>query len=104
MPDATNRTTGSKPMKAYDLGALKAKAEAKGFDLNWEGEPILHVPPPELWPDEAHLVAKSGGSVAAARVIFGEDAYANFVEVTGLGAEIIFAAAKDHFGSDVGES
>lgn len=103
-PNKRTTTPAKFQPKEYELSALVETRQAEGLDIKWHGEPILTVPHPSLWSDVTMETAESGENAGTLRLLCGDEAYDHFVEVTGLGAQIVWDAVKDFYGATVGES
>lgn len=75
-----------------------AKLSDRGIDIEAGGE-VFHIPPPQMWPD---AVDDAIGEAAVAKVVFGEDRYAEFVAAGG-NARIFGSIVSDGFDATVPE-
>jgi hypothetical protein len=98
--------TMSKPTLGgtYDLGKIVERAKDNQLDLTYEGEVVLSIPAPELWPDESMAAAAAGDVRTALRTLVGEKQLEAFKKRTGLTSQTVLAAIDDHYGLTVGES
>lgn len=99
------RTTPRKDRNTYELTELVETRQQEGLELKWHGKPLLTIPHPALWGDHISDLAQAGENAGTLRALCGDEAYDEFVETTGLGAAIVWAAVTDHYGAEsVGES
>lgn len=85
---------------------FKARKEDEGAtDIEMPNGLIVHVPPADLWSDEAIKMVTSGNRdvVALARAVLGDELYDQFVDAGGTAAALNSILEERH-GATVGES
>lgn len=85
------------------LADFKARKLDEGaIDVEADDGTVHRIPPPELWPDEAHAMLRNEELVGAAQAIMGADQFAAFAGAGGSAA-LVFAVIKDVHGLGPGE-
>lgn len=86
------------------LADYKQKKRDEGaIEIEMEDGSVFHVDPPELWPDEIQPLALAEDGVGMAKILIGEDRYADFVAAGGT-ASMVSAMVGDELGLSPGES
>lgn len=94
----------SKPEKTIKLADLIREAEEAKHKIRIEAEngEVFEIDPPELWDDDVFAV--TGGPVAEAKAIMGEEEYARFRKAGGRATLVSYLIEKRIKGTSLGES
>jgi hypothetical protein len=84
----------SKPQKTYKLADLLREAEESKHKIVIEAEngDTFEIDPPELWDDD--VFSATGGPVAEAKAIMGEEEYARFRAAGGRATLVSYLIEK----------
>jgi hypothetical protein len=93
----------AKPQKTYKLADLIREAEESKHKIVIETEDgqTFNIDPPELWDDD--VFSATGGPVAEAKAIMGEEEYARFRKAGGRATLVSYLIEKRMQGVTKGE-
>lgn len=95
-------SNGQRGHRRVVLADYKAKKIDEGaIDIELDDGTVIVVPPPQVWPDEVIVAARSGDPINPARLLLGEEEYERFLAGGGSGA-VLNAIIFDEIGLSPG--
>lgn len=96
-------SNGRRGHRRVVLADYKAKKIDEGsIDIELEDGTVVVVPPPQVWPDEVIVAARSGDPIVSAKLLLGDAEYERFLAGGGSGS-VLNAIILDELGLSPGE-
>jgi hypothetical protein len=100
---ATADRNGRRGHRRVVLADYKAKKIDEGaIDIELDDGTIVTVPPPQVWPDDVILAARTGDPIGPAKLLLGDKEYERFLAGGGSGS-VLNAIIFDELGMSPGE-